>query len=147
MKTRPLEQLWRVRRLLEELKERDLTNRTAELRRLEKSAERQQRTALASRREALEGLGKSSEQKGWLLGLADAEILEWRSKRLRGCAEAEKPKVAATRAELLERRMERLQAETLVEAARRTEERERGRREQQWLDDWYQARSKPGDPE
>ena len=147
MKTRPFEQLWQVRRLVEDLIRRDLTNRTAELGRLEKAAERQQTLALASRREVLEGLGESGEPKDWLLGLADADILEWRSERLRGHAEAEKPKVAAARDELLERRRERLQAETLVEAARRADERERERREQQRTDDWFQGRTKRGDPE
>jgi flagellar export protein FliJ len=146
MRSRPFEQLWRVRQLVEELSQRELANRTAELRRLEETAGHLQTGALASRRTALDGLGESFDGKEWQTGLADAQILEWGSKQLRRDAEAEKPKISATRDELLERRMERLQAETLVEAARRAEAQETGRREQQWLDDWFHRRTKPENP-
>lgn len=143
MRSRSLEHLRRVRMLVEELAQRELAHRIAKVRRLEEAAGQEQSRAAASRREALEGLEENGEREKWLLGLADAEILEWRSHRLRGRAEEEKPLVTEARTEMLERRKERLQVETLVETARRTEEQERNRREQQRLDDSYQ-RVDPG---
>lgn len=145
MRYRPLEQLLRIRTLIEERLQRELANRTAELRGLEKAALSDQAQALASRREAFDVLAESGQREPWFLRLMDADILEWKSERLRRHAEAERTRAAAAREAMLESRRERLRVDTLVEAARQAENREQARREQQRLDDWFQRRKPPGD--
>jgi len=147
MRTRNFEQVLRVRGLMEDLARAELETRAALVRQLEEAAAQQRAEALTMRREGWDELANREpgqrdlgQQSAWLLGLADAEIMEGKSERLRLKAAAEKPAVDKAREALLERRRERLQMETLVETAKRTEEQERVRREQQQVDDWFQGR-------
>jgi hypothetical protein len=157
MRQKNLEQVLRVRALMEDRARAELETRANVVRQMEDAAAGQRGGALAIRREGLAELAKGEARRGeagpgesgrgefrqagvWLLDVADAEILEWKSEQLRLRAEAEKPVVAEAREAMLERRRERQQMETLVGAARRAEEQERVRREQQQVDDWFQGR-------
>jgi flagellar export protein FliJ len=137
---RRLDRLLRVRWLLEELAGREFSAREAETRTLEQSAASNRRRALAARSEAW-GLIASQETAGWLLGLADADILDWKADRTKAAAAARKPAADAARAIWLARRLERRQLETLAAAADRVRETAGRRREQRAADDWFQSRS------
>jgi hypothetical protein len=73
--------------------------------------------------------------------IADAELLARRASGLRALAEAGLPEVGAAREEMMERRTDRLQVESLLASAARAEEKEETRREQNRIDDWFQSRS------
>ncbi|MGA8109710.1 MAG: hypothetical protein WB974_09760, partial [Acidobacteriaceae bacterium] len=137
--TKNLRQVLRIRALLEDRARAELESRTRAVRQLESAAQQERGGAMASRSDAVERLIRGESGAGWQMDLADAEILEWKSERLRAQAEAEKPAAAAARDAMLERRRERRQAETLVEAAERLEQQERVRREQRQVDDWFQG--------
>ena len=139
-----LRQVLRIRALLEDRARAELESRTQAVRQLENAADRERSGAMASRSDAVGLLTAGEDSALWQLDLADAEILEWKSERLRAQAEAEKPAAAAAREAMLERRRERRQAETLVEAAERLEEQERVRREQRQVDDWFQGGPRQG---
>jgi hypothetical protein len=140
---RPLERLLRVRQLLENLSHLELGRRTAEVRRLEQGAERQSRRALVARSDALELLetGCVEGTPAWLVGVADAEILRWKRACLAARAAARRPAMEGARRELLARRLDRRQAETLAGAAAAVREKTQRRREQNQVDDWFQSRA------
>ncbi len=79
------------------------------------------------------GVGRLAEESAWELAV-----------RRRATAEAKRPAAAAeldrARGEFLRGRRERMQVETLVEAAAAAGRREADRREQRLLDDWHQSR-------
>lgn len=129
-----------VRRLLEESAGRDLQIKTAELRRLEAAAEGQRSLAAEARSSALR---QAPEPDSWL-GMTDAEIFTWRRQRFEAMAHRAGDEVAALHEFRMARRTERQQAEALLRDAERELNRERGRREQQRLDDWFQSRPSPG---
>ena len=132
----PLRRVLRVRALLEELSKLELERQSGELHRLEKSAAGQRAGSRAARGDALRRLAAGEAE--WMLEIADAEILAWKSGRLRSQAESRRPEVEAARAEMLERRLERRQVETLVTEAASAEAVEENRREQKRIDDWFQ---------
>lgn len=134
-----LEGVLRIRGLLEDWARAEMERRMHAVRQLENGADERRGGALAIRGDAVERLRAGESGELWQMDLADAEILEWKSERLRVLAEAEKPAAQAAREAMLERRRERRQAETLVDAAARAEEQERLRREQQQVDDWFQG--------
>jgi hypothetical protein len=140
---RPLDRLLRIRQLLENLSHLELERRTMEVRQLERESERQSRLALTARSEALELLRGGSEERtpAWLMGVADAEILRWKRARLAVQAASRRPAMEAARTELMARRLERRQAETLAAAAAAAREKTRRRREQNQVDDWFQSRA------
>lgn len=138
----PLRRVLRVRALLEELSKLELERQSGELRRLEKSAEGQRAGSRAARGDALRRLTAGEAE--WMLEIADAEILAWKSGRLRSQAESRRPEVEAARAAMLERRLERRQVETLVTEAAAAEAVDEGRQEQKRIDDWFQSRDRRG---
>jgi hypothetical protein len=140
---RPFDRLLRIRRMVENLSLLELEKRNAEARQLELGAERQRRLALATRSGALALLerGGAETPTDWLLGVADAEILSWKRARLAAQAQARRPGIEVARREMLARRLERRQAETLAAAAAAALEKERIRREQNRADDWFQSRA------
>ena len=137
---RSLHRLLRIRALLESLSLLELQKKTGELRALEGAAEHERNRARAARSVALRGLTEGAEASAWLTEVADADLLTWRRGRLRKLAEGQRPQVDAAREDLLSRRRELRQVETLADAAAATEETERIRREQRLADDWYQSR-------
>ncbi len=143
----PLWRLLRLRGLLEEQMQLDLELRRSQMRRLETAVSDHEKRARAARGDALEHLAGGGDE--WLLDSADAEILAWKSARLRLMAESRIPEVEEARAALLARRKERRQVESLVNRAAECEALEEARAEQKRVDDWYQSRAtrqKPGDP-
>ena len=136
-----LDRVLRIRGLLEDLAHFDLEKKTAEMRALEGGAERQRYRAMALRGEAFEVLGSRAAgvTTPWLMGIADADIHAWKRDKLAGQADARKPAVEAARAEFFARRLDRRQIEMLVEDDVRAEEKERMRREQKQVDDWFQS--------
>jgi hypothetical protein len=126
----------------------ELEEETARLRALERLAAEAGREASASRErwfvavegnkndetnEEITGEERIAEESAW-------ELAVWR----RASAEARRPalraEVARARDEFLEGRRERMQVESLVEAAESVKREEGDRREQRRLDDWYQSR-------
>jgi hypothetical protein len=136
-----LDRVLRIRELLEELAHFDLERKTTEARALEAGAEQQRRLALALREEAFEALGLRAADvtQPWLMSIADADIHAWKRDKLAGQAEARKPAMEAARAEFLARRLDRRQVEMLVAGDVKAEEKERVRREQKQVDDWFQS--------
>jgi hypothetical protein len=135
---RSLEGVLRIRVLLEDLARAELETRTQAVRRLESAADRESAGALDSRNHAVRRLMDDRDRDAWLVDLADAEILDWKSRGLRAQAETQKPAAAVARDALLDRRRERRQVESLLAASERAEEQERLRREQRQADDWFQ---------
>ena len=135
-----LDRVLRIRKLLEDLSRLELEKRAAAKRQLEKGAERQRQLALRARAEALKIAGGCAGEGAWLLGIADADLLAWKGGRLRALAEAGRPAVEAARAEMLARRLDRRQTETLIAAAAAAEDKASQRRAQRQVDDWFQSR-------
>jgi hypothetical protein len=140
---RTLTRLLRIRQTIENLSLLELERRNLEARRVEQAAERQRRLALAARTQALASLEGSGAEAApeWLLGVADAEILSWKRARLAAEALARRPGIEAARREMLARRLERRQVETLAAAAAAALEKQQIRREQNQVDDWFQSRA------
>ncbi len=132
-----------IRRVLEEIAKLDFERKNAVVRQMEMSAERQREMALAARADALRTLseGEIAGRGAWRMRIADAELLARRASGLRALAEAGLPEVGAAREEMMERRTDRLQVESLLASAARAEEKEETRREQNRIDDWFQSRS------
>lgn len=148
MRKRNLDQVLRIRGVMEDLARAEMEMRSSAVRQLEDAASRQRGAALVIRRDGWEELAKREAgednfggENAWLLGLTDAEILEWKSERSSEQAEAEKPALAKAREAMMERRRERQQMETLVDVALRLEVQTLVRREQQQIDDWFQGRA------
>jgi len=135
----PLRRVLRLRALLEEQSQLELTRRNAELRRLETMAGELRKKARAVRGDVLRQLASGAAD--WLLEIADAEILGWKSSRVRSQAESQRPDVEAARSALLERRVERRQVEVLVTEGAMAEALDEARREQKRIDDWFQSRA------
>jgi hypothetical protein len=143
---RQLDRLLRIRGMLEDLSRLDFEGKSAAMRALERGAEKQRQMALGARAETVEEMaaGQPMERGSWRMRLADAEIFGWRKARLEAMAQAAKPGVEQAREELLERRVERRQAEILHEAAVRGEEKQLARQDQNRTDDWFQSRAARG---
>ncbi|MFZ0630455.1 MAG: hypothetical protein WAM56_04125 [Acidobacteriaceae bacterium] len=127
-----------VRRLLEELSDLELQIKTAELRQLKERAQEHRGLAAEARREALARPSGEAATDSWL-GMSDAEIFRWKSERMEAAAQEVTDEVVAVREQRMNRHIERQQAELLVSEAAQVETRERSRREQQRVDDWYQS--------
>ncbi|HEX4007609.1 MAG TPA: hypothetical protein VHX60_15645 [Acidobacteriaceae bacterium] len=130
-----------VRRLLEDLAQLEFEKKTAELRRLEEAALAVRRLGQGARAEVLRVLGEGDEPVPWQLGMADAEILAWKVEKIAAMATECRPGVERARAELLARRLERRQVETLMSGVARAEETVDARRAQKQVDDWFQSRA------
>jgi len=146
---RQLDRLLRIRHLLEHLSQVELQRNAEEVRRLELAVERQRRLVLAARSEALASLETDGAQTtpAWLVGVADAEMLRWKRARTGALAASHRPALEVARQEMLARRLERRQAETMAAAEETAREKKRRRREQNLVDDWFQSRIARNRPE
>jgi hypothetical protein len=154
MKT--LERVLRVRALLEETSRMELEKRVKVLERLE-NAMASERRSLQESREALfrvltdvpsadaslmdEALQRGEER---IFAEAAGEVARWREQRLMPLVVGEGRKMAGAREEFLERRKERRQVETVLDAVTAREGVERLRREQRDLDAWFSQRQAQG---
>lgn len=135
---RGLQRVLRVRALLEDLSRVELERRASERNRLLAVAERQQEARQAARGGALLRLAEGDSQ--WLVEMADADLLGWQRGKLLAAAEQRLPGVESARGEMLARRVERRQVETLLAEAAAAADEERKRREQKQVDDLFQSR-------
>lgn len=140
---RTLERVLRIRMLLEHRSLAELENQNTQLRGIAGEAERQRSAAADSREGALRRLASGSDE-SWLLDIADADLFDCRRTRFEQQAAKCRSEADAAREELLTRRRERRQVETLVAAAMAAEEADAVRREQRSVDDWFQSRHRKG---
>jgi hypothetical protein len=140
-----LDRLLRLRALLEESSRVELELRTALAARIDRAQQRERETERASRGLAIEVIcdqGSAPEQSEGrtqtrTLEWINAEIAAWRGRQLEPIAAATARRVAEGRAAFFERRMERQQVESILDAARAREQAEEERRTQRDLDDWF----------
>ncbi len=129
----------RLRRILdleEELRRRELESAQSELAQRERAltvcGEREQN----GRRWLVAGL-QSGDTADRLAGMEEIKTGKRYAAALQPYIDQSAVRVEECRAAFLEKRVERKQAETLVEAAEARETVDANRRAQQWLDDWY----------
>lgn len=134
---RNLSRLLQVRALLEEVSRLDLEKRQGEMLSMEGAARQEECLALEARADAVRMLVENQPEQPWLLGIADAGILERKGRMLAALAAVARTRVEQARDELLARRMERRQVEALLRDAERLENQEQRRREQQRADEGY----------
>ena len=145
--SRVLERLLRIRRLEEEQSRTALELALAELHRLERALagtaehDRQGRRMVAESAEAGESWKRFA-------GLAESRAAARNALRIAEQMESAAQQVDSLRSRFLAKRVERRQAETLVEEARARDAVDASRRAQQGTDDWYLNRrnSKPEPP-
>lgn len=137
--SRALRRLLRIRDLQEEQSRQVLESALGELRRLENA-----RMATFERGCGGRALIRASAQTGQLTdrlaGLEEIRSAGCRAAALKPRIGAMEEEVAELRQEFLAKRIERRQAETLIEETEARDAAESGRRSQQTLDDWYSSR-------
>jgi hypothetical protein len=137
--SRSLRRLLHIRDIEEEQSRQALEFALGEVNRLEGA-----RTLMAEREQQGRRLIESSVRTGQLLdrmvGIEEARFASLHAAALGLRIEAGKEQVLARRQEFLIKRVERRQAETLIQEIEAQEAIEAGRHGQQSLDDWYNAR-------
>jgi hypothetical protein len=156
----PLARLLKLRSLLEESSRMELERRAALAARIDLAQQRERESIWESRERALEKIcenGSAIEQARqrtteWM----NAENAAWREQQLQPLVQATARRVAEGREEFFERRKERLQVESVLDAERARLREEQERRTQRELDDWFgmkqirqrrEARDTGSDPE
>jgi flagellar export protein FliJ len=141
--SKALERLLHVREMEEEQQRLDLESALGRLQHLERAREK----AGAREREGRALVGESV-QTGHLVdrqaGLVETSVASNHARALAPRIAAAEEEVLRRRQEFLEKRVERRQAETLIEEAEAQEAVESGRRSQRNLDDWFGSRKHRG---
>lgn len=134
-----LRRLLCIRELVEEQDRLALESALGELNRLEGALKV---TAARDRRgrELVSGSAQTGELPDWLAGLEESRAASGRAKSLSLRVEVAEREVAGLRESFLARRVERRQAETLIQETEATDAVESARRAQQALDDWHRSR-------
>lgn len=136
-----MERLLKLRALVEESSKLELERRAALAARIDRAQERERASMRESRGEVVKTVsenGEAAEQsRERTLGWWNVESAAWRERQLHPLAQATARKVEEGRAEFFERRKERRQVESVLEAQRGRERVERDRRAQRDLDDWF----------
>ena len=134
--SRTLKRLLRVRELEEEQRRLVLESASSALRRLENTlAVAQERGRQGSR--LVTSSAGSGELSDRLAGMEEVKTSERFSKALTPRIQHQEAVVTECREEFMEKRIERRQAETLIEESQAQHDLEAGRRSQQAMDDWY----------
>ena len=137
--SRALRRLLRIRELEEEQNRLALGSASGELNRLEGAL-----TATFERerqgRRLVEASAHSNQMMDRFAGLEEARSASLHAIALGPRIDAKQEEVTARRQEFLAKRVERRQAETLIEETEAREAIEAGRRGQQSLDDWFNSR-------
>lgn len=136
-----LARLLKLRTLLEESSRMELERRAALAARVERAQLRERESIRESREQALAKIcedGSAHEQAEqrtteWM----NAESAAWRDQQLEPLAQASARKVALGREEFFERRKERQQVESVLDAEKARLREEQERRTQRELDDWF----------
>lgn len=134
-----MRRLLRIRELEEEQRRLALEAAAEELRRLEAA-----RAASLRREKSGRALVRASARSGEIVeriaGIEETEMAQVRTGLIVARIEEAEAATDERRREFLEKRVERRQAETLIEENESRERREQERRSQQALDDWHGAR-------
>ena len=137
--SRSLRRLLRIRELEEEQRRLAVEAAVAELRRLEASSEEASLQQSRGRR-LLEASIREGVAEDRLAARFESAAGTRRTAYLLPMIEDQEMEVGLLREQLLEKRVERRQAETLIREAEAREALEQTRRAQQGLDDWYRNR-------
>ncbi len=137
--SRALRRLLRIRELEEEQNRLALESATGELHRLERTLAAAFERERQGRR-LVEASARNNQMLDRLAGLEETRSGGLHVIALGPRIDAKQEEVAARRQEFLIKRVERRQAETLIEETEAREAIEADRRGQQSLDDWYSAR-------
>jgi hypothetical protein len=137
----PLIRLLRLRSLLEESSRMDLERRAAVAASIDRAQQRERQLIRESREQALsnicEGSPTADQAEQRTIAWSNAESATWREQHLQPLVLAAARRVAESRAEFLDRRKERRQVETVVDAEQARLRAEQERRAQRELDDWF----------
>jgi len=134
--SRVLRRLMRVRELEEEQRRLALENANGDLNRLHETINAAQERGRQGRRRMGEAIG-GGDLEGRLANMEEMRTSERFSQVLTPRIELQEAVVSERREEFLEKRLERRQAETLIEESAAREALEEGRRAQMGMDDWY----------
>lgn len=138
----PLKRILRLRSLLEDSSRNELEKRMRVFRTLDDLKRAELEAAARERQNAAERL-LAEEQNGlqiWRQAHVVGRLAEQRATKLTPTVNAAEERVAASRGEYLERRKERRQVETILEAKSEVARQQADRREQARLDDWFAMR-------
>ena len=134
--SKSLERLLHVREIQEELRKRDLAAAAINLARLERADASAAERVIRGRKLLFSALD-ANDLCERLVGQAEIEWGELRQALLKNRVENMKSLAEEIRADVIDKRLERQQVETVVEAAEAQVEIEMGRKTQQSLDDWF----------
>ncbi|MGC2160522.1 MAG: hypothetical protein WA634_01310 [Silvibacterium sp.] len=136
-----LERLLRLRSLVEETSRMELERRAALAARIDQAQQRERQNSRESRALALQTISNSSPSREQAqqrtMEWSNAESSAWREQQLEPLAQATARRVAEGREEFFERRKERRQVESVLDAERTRLRTEQERRTQRELDDWF----------
>lgn len=137
----PLARLLKLRFLVEESSRMELQRRVALAARIESVQQRERESIRESRERALNEIcadGSATEQaQQRTTEWSNAEAAAWREQQLEPLAQATARRVAEGREEFFERRKERRQVESVLDAQQARKRTEQERRTQRDLDDWF----------
>jgi hypothetical protein len=131
-----LERLLRIRDLEEEQRRLALESQLGRLNELKNAM----RTALARQRQGRELVGesvRSGQAADRQAGLVESIVAQKHAQMLEPCITASEDQAARLRQEVLDKRVECRQAETLIEETEARDALEASRRSQRILDDWF----------
>jgi hypothetical protein len=137
--SRALRRLLRIRELEEEQNRLVLESASGELNRLESALAAAFERERQGRR-LVESSARSNQPMDRVAGMEETRSAGHYVNALGPRIDAQQEEVAMRREEFLAKRVERRQAETLIEETEKQDAIEAGRRGQQSLDDWYSAR-------
>lgn len=136
-----LGRLLKIRSVVEESSRLELQRRAALAARIDGAQQRERASIRESRRQAIGKIcedGAAAEQtQQRTMEWSSAESAAWREQQLQPLAEAAARRVLEGRADFFERRKERQQVESVLDAERERRRSEQERRTQRELDDWF----------
>jgi flagellar export protein FliJ len=139
----PLTRLLRLRSLLEDVSRVELEARLQELAQIERALVRSQDFSRAMRRRSFAGIAQA-QSADCLEAEAVGEWVTSEEKIFEKASQSKTAEVNAAKAAYHERRKERHQVGSVIEAKAAAEAIEQGRREQQELDDWFNQQGRSG---
>ncbi len=139
----PLDRLLRLRSLLEDVSRVELESRLQELGQIEDALARLRTTAGTMRRQSFAGVAQARSEDR-LEAEVIGEWVVWESGAFEKAGQKKTAEVDAAKEIYLERRKERRQVSSVIEAGDAVATMERNRREQRELDDWFGQRNRSG---
>lgn len=139
----PLTRLLRLRSLLEDVSRIELEARLQEQAQIEHALTHSQEFARAMRQRRFAGIAQARSAE-WQEAEAVGEWVAREEGIFEKASQSKTSEVNAAKAEYLERRKERHQVGSVIEARAAADAIERARREQRELDDWFNQQARPG---